>query len=103
MGVRNVSSYCTNVQVFRVKLTMPCQVLFGLRELVYDQVCFASVLVCAAVSWVELQRSVIMPEGESKLAGVAIRVAERVLHVSIARVAQCRRVERLDRCRPILG
>src|SRR6266566_8623882 len=64
------------------------QVLFGLRELVHDQVGLADVLVCAAVARVELQRALIVPEGAIELASIAIGVAERVLDVSIARVAQ---------------
>src|SRR4029453_3454200 len=79
------------------------QVLFGLRKIMHHEVCLTDVLVCAAVAWVELQRALIVPEGEIELAGVAISVAEIVLDVSIARVAQRRRVERLDRRRPILG
>src|SRR5215471_19745000 len=66
------------------------QVLFGLGEIVYDQVCLTGILVCATVAWVKLQRTLIVPEGEIELAGVAISVAEIVLDVSIARVTQRR-------------
>src|SRR5215510_12687528 len=73
---------------------MECrQVLFGLRELVHHQVCLADVLVCAAVARVELQRALIVPEGEIELAGMAISIAEIVLDICITRVAQCRRVK----------
>src|SRR5215470_9414233 len=69
------------------------QVLFSLGEFVHNQVCLTGVLVCATVAWVKLQRTLIVPEGEIELAGVAISVAEIVLDVSITRVAQRRRVE----------
>src|SRR4029434_7357803 len=78
------------------------QVLFGLRKIVHHEVRLTDIRVCTSVAWVELQRALIVSEGDIKLAGVAISVAEIVLDVSIARVAQRRRVARLDLRRPIL-
>ena len=69
----------------------------------HDQVGLADVLVCAAVARVELQRALIVPEGAIELASIAIGVAEIVLDVSIARVAQRRRGEQRDGPWPILG
>src|SRR6266511_2409567 len=62
------------------------QMLFGLGEIVYDEVRLADVLVGATVAWVELQRALIVSEGEIELAGVAIGVAEIILDVSVARI-----------------
>jgi hypothetical protein len=52
------------------------QVLFGLCEIVHEEVRLADVLVGAAVTGIELQRAVIVPEGEIKLASIAIGIAK---------------------------
>src|SRR5262249_57020432 len=69
-------------------LLQRCQVLFSLREITHHEVRLTDILVCTAVAWVELQRALIVPEGQIELTGVAVGVAEIVLDVSITRVAQ---------------
>src|SRR2546425_4328658 len=67
------------------------EVLLGFREIVPHQVRFADVLVRTAVPGIELQRPLVMLEGELELPALAVRVAEVVLDVRVARVAQrCR-------------
>src|SRR5438477_4043089 len=78
------------------------EVLLGFRQVVDHQVGFAGVLVGAAVTRVELQRALVVLEGEIQLAGVAIRVAEVVLDVGVARVPQRGGGERPNGRGPVL-
>ena len=60
-------------------------------------------LVRAAVAGIEHQRPLIMPHRRPKLAQPPIGVADIVLDVGIARVAQRRELERRDGAVPMLG
>ena len=60
-------------------------------------------LVRAAVAGIEHQRLLIMPHGRPQLAQPPIGIADVVLDVGVARVAQGRELERRDRAVPILG
>src|SRR5262249_39597623 len=59
-------------------------------------------LVGAAVARVDLQRARVVLERRGKLAGVAVGVAEIVLDLGVARVAQRGRRQQADRDRPVL-
>ncbi len=78
------------------------QVLLGFREVVRHQIRFADVLVRAAVPGVELERALVMLEREVELTRVPVGVAEIVLDIGIAGVAERRRGKRLDRGAPVL-
>ena len=64
---------------------------FGLVLFADHQIRLADIFVRAAVPRVQLQRTLVAGEGLRHLAGVAVRVAEVVLDVGVARVAQRRR------------
>src|SRR5207245_315870 len=66
------------------------------------EISLADVFVRAAMPRIELQCPLVMPEGELELAGMAIRVAEIVLDVGVARVAERGGGERPDRGIPVL-
>ena len=59
----------------------------GVREIVRDEIGLADIFVRAAVTRIELERTLVVPERQLEAAGVAIRVAEVVLKVGVARVA----------------
>src|SRR2546425_9208144 len=63
------------------------QVLLGFRQVVDDEIGFAGVLVRAAMTGIELQRPLVVLERQLEAAGVAIRIAEVILEVGVARVA----------------
>ena len=74
-----------------------------LREVVDQQVGLAEVLVRATMTWVQLQGPLIVLEGAVHLAGVAICVAEVVLDIGVARIAQRRGGEGADGGGPVSG
>src|SRR5947199_3238887 len=61
------------------------QVLLGFRQVVDDEIGFAGVLVRAAMPGIELQRPLVVLEGEIELPALSVRVAEVVLDVRVAR------------------
>src|SRR5882724_1172993 len=79
------------------------QMLLGLGRVVGHQVRLADVLVSAAMAGVELQRLLVVREGRLELAALAIGVAEVILDVRVARVAERGRGKRPDRAIPVLG
>src|SRR6267143_2330995 len=78
------------------------EVLLGLGEVPDHQVGLAQIFVRAAMARIELQRARIVLEGERHLAEVAVRVAQVVLDVRVARVAQRRRRKQPHRTLPVL-
>ena len=78
------------------------QMLFRFGQIVVDQVRLPHVLMSAAMAGVELERSLIVLERGLELATLAIRVAEIVLDVGVARIAERGGGERRDRSRPVL-
>src|SRR5262245_38814924 len=77
--------------------------LLGLDRIVGHQVGLADVLVGTAMARVELERLLVVREGRLELAALAIRVAEVVLDVRVAGVAERGGGERPDRTVPVLG
>src|SRR5947209_135184 len=77
------------------------QVLLGFRQVVDDEIGFAGVLVRAAMPGIELQRPLVVLEGEIELPALSVRVAEVVLDVRVARVAQRCRGQPLDGESPV--
>jgi hypothetical protein len=80
-----------------------CEVLFGFRKVVHDQIRLADIFMRATVTRTECERALIMPESGIELAGVAVGVTEVALDVGIARIAQRCRGERRDGRTPLLG
>jgi hypothetical protein len=76
-------------------------VVLGPREVVYQDSGLAGVFVRTAVPRIEPQRLVLMGEGGSEIAGVAVGEAEIVLDVGVAGVASRCRGEQRDRTRPV--
>src|SRR5215510_7090199 len=77
--------------------------LLGLGRIVGHQIGLADVLVGAAMARVELERLLVVREGRLELAALAIGVAEVVLDVRVAGVAERGRGKRPDRAVPVLG
>src|SRR5262245_47384949 len=77
--------------------------LLGLGRIVGHQVRLADVFVSAAMAGVELERLLIVGEGRLELAALPIRIAEVILNVRVARVAERRGGEGPDRAVPVLG
>ena len=70
------------------------ELLFGLVDLIGEQIRLAQIFVRAAMTRVQLQGALVVLERGVQIAGVAIRIAEIVLDIGIARVAQRCRGER---------
>jgi hypothetical protein len=78
-------------------------VLFGFDSVALHQVCFAEVLVRAAVPRIERQRLLVMSHRRIKLPQTAIGVSEIVLNIGIAVIAQPCGRKRLDGAVPVAG
>ena len=76
--------------------------LLRLGQVVDDEIRLSDVLVRAPMPGIELQRAPVVLEGELELAGAAVRVAEVVLNVRVACVAERRGGQPRDRGLPVL-
>src|SRR5262245_9242394 len=105
---RLVRSDCT-LQVVRLhagdqaNLFQRRKLLLGLGRLPERQVELAEVLVGTAMTSIEQQGLLVMLHCRPRLTQSAIGIADVVLDVGVARVAQRRELERGDRAVPILG
>jgi hypothetical protein len=79
------------------------EMLFGFRQITLRQVGFTEVFVRAAVTRIEGQRPLIVVHCRIELPQPAIGIAEVVLDIGIAGVAETRIRERRDRSFPVTG
>src|SRR5215510_3582522 len=75
--------------------------LLGLGQVIGHQVRLAHVLVGAAMARVDLQRTLVVHEGGLELAALAVGVAQVVLDVGVARIAERGGGKQPDRGAPV--